>query len=402
MSHVDTGEGLDAAHAGALACLPGMGPATLHRLLAEAPPAQVWSRVRSGAVQRPSVASTARRGAALVTWADAAARISPAALAAQWRRDGIGVTWAGDAAYPARLRQDPEPPGVLFWRGDLSGLDRRCVAVIGTRRCSPEGRAVAYEMGRDLAAAGVCVVSGLALGIDGAAHLGALDSGERSPTIGVAASGVDVAYPSRHRALWARVVERGGVVSETPPGRAAQAWRFPARNRVIAGLVDLVVVVESHATGGSLITVDKAMERGVEVRAVPGPVHAASAAGSNQLLYDGPGPVRDAIDVLDALGTLRDRPAAPVRRRRAPRPEQLRLPAGGPPPPLGRLHETVLAAVGWRPTSLGRVVERSGEAVAAVAGALEELLVAGWVSEDQGWWTRRHHASRAADGRDGA
>lgn len=398
MSGAGTEEGLEAAHAGALACLPGMGPATLHRLLEEAPPTEMWSRVRSGAVVRPPAAAPSRRGAAPVSWADAATRMSPAALAAQWRSDGIGVTWAGDPAFPARLRQDPEPPGVLFWRGELDGLAGCCVAVIGTRRCSPEGRAVAYEMGRDLAASGVCVVSGLALGIDGAAHLGALDSGERQRTVGVAASGVDVPYPSRHRALWARVAGAGAVVSETPPGRAAQAWRFPARNRVIAGLSDLVVVVESHATGGSLITVDKAMERGIEVRAVPGPVHAASAAGSNQLLYDGPGPVRDATDVLDALGTLHDRPAERLRHRRAPRPEQLRL-AAAQPPPLGRLHDAVLAAVGWRPTSLGRVVERSGEPVAVVAGVLEELLVAGRVSEEQGWWTRRHHSLCSADRR---
>ncbi len=226
-------------------------------------------------------------------------------------------------------------------------------------------------------------------------------------TVGVAASGVDVPYPLRHRALWQRVVRTGAIVSETPPGRAAQAWRFPARNRIIAGLAKMVVVVESHAGGGSLITAEAAIDRGIEVRVVPGPVHSPASAGSNQLLYDGPGPVRDAQDVLDGLGILRStpRPSSPPheRPRGARRPPESRgglwpPAAGGWPEPglagraarvgLDPAPRAVLDALGWRPTSLNEVVERCALTVAAAARALDELEVRGLVAREGGWWTR--------------
>ncbi len=255
------------------------------------------------------------------------------------------MTWPGRPDYPSALVNDPERPGVLFWRGDLRHLARPCVAVVGTRRATLDGRSVAFELGRDLAAAGICVVSGLALGIDGAAHAGALRSARASVArgagaigagpAGVAASGVDVPYPRRHAGLWEQVVTSGVMLSETLPGRPAQAWRFPARNRIIAGLAAMVVVVESHAAGGSLITAEAAMARGIEVRVVPGPVHSSASAGSNQLLYDGPGPVRNAQDVLDGLGIF----LAPRRPRSRPPARHAGAGGGGHapvPPPSDR------------------------------------------------------------------
>lgn len=414
------------AFAGSLACLPGMGPATLGRLLDHRSPPEVWDQVLAGILRRPAPTRTAgRTSPPLQSWAAAAARFEPEAAWRAWQDRGISVTWRGGPGYPRRLLGDPQPPAVLFWSGSLHGLEGTCVAIVGTRRCSPDGRASAYEMGKGLAAAGVCVVSGLALGIDGAAHRGALDSpgashpGPGSVTVGVAASGVDVVYPPAHSTLWERVVSRGAVVSETPPGHPAQAWRFPSRNRIIAGLADLVVVVESHARGGALLTADMALDRGVEVRVVPGPVQAPCAAGSNQLLYDGPGPVRNATDVLDALGVLRS--PAPGFRRRRPH----RRPAasgagaaagtsatscrpGADDDPVGRSSGSagapggapggggdgragaveVLDAIGWRPTSLARIVERSGLPVGVVGRLLGELSAAGQVREDQGWWSR--------------
>jgi DNA processing protein len=277
------------------------------------------------------------------------------------------------------------------------------VAVVGTRHATPDGRSVAFELGRDLVEAGVCVVSGLALGIDAAAHSGAIEAlrrlGDDAPaaTVGVAASGVDVPYPRRHAGLWEEVVRLGAVVSETPPGRAAQAWRFPMRNRVIAGLVRMVVVVESHARGGSLITAEAALERGVDVRVVPGPVHSPASAGSNQLLYDGPGPVRNARDVLDGLGMI-----GPLQTATCPRTG----PRQGPGSPdeasqvgceqadeasqvgFEQADEAVLAAVGWQPTTLNRVAIRTGRSIGSAAGSLERLASLGWVRGDQGWWTR--------------
>jgi DNA processing protein len=264
-------------------------------------------------------------------------------------------------------------------------------------------------MGRDLASAGICVVSGLALGIDGAAHAGALSVGKEvvnahlsaggpdeadledvgvggvvagaAGPAGVAASGVDVPYPRRHTGLWERVVSTGVMLAETPPGRPAQAWRFPARNRIIAGLSRMVVVVESHQVGGSLITAEAAIARGIDVRVVPGPVHSPASAGTNQLLHDGPGPVRDACDVLDALGIFLSRsPGRSEGGQSGPAPSRT--------PKVDGVARRVLDAVLWRPTSLNQVVGRSGLAVPEVSRMLDRLEGAGLVRRDGDWWTR--------------
>jgi DNA processing protein len=384
-----------AGYAAALAALPGMGPATLVDLLDADDPAGAWRRVRAGEIGRPEPRRSKTRQRR-TTWAEQAERIDPAALAEAGRAAGIQVTWWGDDRYPAALCDDPQPPGVLFWRGDLSCLKRPCVALVGTRRATHDGRAIAFELGRDLAAAGVCVISGLALGIDGAAHAGALTMPEGS-TVGVAASGVDVPYPPRHARLWEQLVaSQGAVCSETPPGQPAQAWRFPSRNRVIAGLSRLVVVVESHATGGSLLTVEAALARGIDVAAVPGPVRSPASAGTNQLLTDGPAPVRHAGDVLDLLGRVAPWPP-PGHHRRPRRLARRPLPtargaavhSGAEPMSVLALSDEarlVLDAVGWRSVSLNRVVEASGLAVGTVAARLDELEAQGLVAKDGAWW----------------
>jgi DNA processing protein len=387
-----------------------MGPATLVTILRERDPVEAWERVCAGDLTKPSKASpqpdqsplfagdeqaTTRRSQHV--WASVASRMDAATSWAKAEEAGVEVAWFGSDRYPEFLADDPNPPGVLFWRGSLACLSRPRVAIVGTRNATPDGRAIAFELGRDLTLAGVCVVSGLALGIDGAAHFGALealpahgnDSGPSSvgPPLGVAASGIDVPYPRQHAGLWERVCVAGAVLSETPPGQPAQAWRFPARNRIIAALSLMVVVVESHMTGGSLITVEAALERGIEVRAVPGPVRSPASEGSNQLLYDGPGPVRNAQDVLDALGlflpgsrasALDDRgqrsDAEKVRRRQIDR--------------LGSAERAVLEAVGWRTSSLGQIVDRSGTTLAEVAVSLDRLEARGLIRRQGGWWTR--------------
>lgn len=391
----------------ALARLPGMGPARLVQILRGRDPRDAWQAVLAGEETRPGPA--ARRlplpglpgpGDHSVTWAQAASRCDVETSWDRARSAGVGVTWIGREDFPKSLATDPHPPGVLFYRGSLKWLDRPCVAIVGTRSATPAGRAVAYEMGRDLAAAGICVVSGLALGIDGSAHRGALSgldgscgpapgAAERgdpaagpAPTVGVAASGVDVPYPKRHAELWEQVATAGAVVSETPPGYQAEAWRFPSRNRLIAGLVRIVVVVESHAAGGSLITAEAAIERGIEVRVVPGPVDSPASAGSNQLLYDGAGPVRGATDVLDALGMLLPAVAA-VNTDRA---RGAGAPAGAGD--LGSLETAVLMAAGWTPASVNRIAERCALELPRVAMALEQLAARGLVIDERGWWTR--------------
>jgi DNA processing protein len=308
------------------------------------------------------------------------------------RRAGIAVCWPGAPGFPTVLQQGPAPAGVLFSAGTVGDLDQlRRVAVVGTRRCTPDGADVAYRLGYDLAAAGVCVVSGLALGIDGAAHAGALAAARDAAgggtaagaTVGVAASGVDVVYPRQHTGLWREVVRTGAVLSETPPGRPAQGWRFPSRNRLIAGLAEMVVVVECHAQGGSWHTVEAAIRCGVEVGAVPGPVRSDASVGSNRLLHEGATPVRGAQDVLDALRIFEGTPSGARAGRAAQGPET------GPATSLDSMDQVVLGAVGWRPLCLDEIVERSRLPVTAVVVCLERLEGQGAVGGDGDWWVRR-------------
>jgi DNA processing protein len=202
--------------------------------------------------------------------------------------------------YPERLRELADPPAVLHVAGHPRALEPvLSVAIVGARRGTAYGLEVARTLGRGLAAAGVPVVSGMAMGVDSAAHVGALEAA--APPIAVLAGGADVPYPPSRRGLYARIVERGCVVSELPPGFNAHRWSFVARNRIIAGLAALTVVVEAAERSGSLTTADFATQLGRPVGAVPGPVTSRFSAGSNGLLAAGAGVVRDTRDVLDQL-----------------------------------------------------------------------------------------------------
>jgi DNA processing protein len=207
-----------------------------------------------------------------------------------------------DALYPAGLRDAADAPRALVGRGDpalLASLEPDgAVTVVGARRATSYGREVARELGRELAAAGLVVVSGLAFGIDACAHRGALEAGR---TIAVLGCGADVAYPQAHRSLWRQICERGLVLSELPPGAGAWRWTFPARNRIMAAIAGMTVVVEGAERSGSLITADLAADLGRDLGAVPGPVTARTSAGPNGLLAGGACLVRGAQDVLDAM-----------------------------------------------------------------------------------------------------
>jgi DNA processing protein len=204
--------------------------------------------------------------------------------------------------YPAGLRDAADAPWALIGRGDpglIDGLEPfGAVTVVGSRRATSYGREVARELGRDLAASGMVVVSGLAFGIDACAHRGAVDAGR---TIAVLGCGPDRAYPAAHRSLWRRICEEGLVLSELPPGAQPWRWTFPARNRIMAALAGMTVVVEAAARSGSLITADLAADLGRDLGAVPGPVTSRASAGPNNLLAGGACVVRDAQDVLDAM-----------------------------------------------------------------------------------------------------
>jgi DNA processing protein len=207
-----------------------------------------------------------------------------------------------DSLYPEALRDAADAPWALIGRGDpgrMAGIEPDgVVTVVGARRASSYGREVARELGRELAASGLVVVSGLAFGIDACAHRGALETGI---TFAVLGCGVDSPYPASHRSLWRQICERGLVVSEFPPGAPPWRWTFPARNRIMAALAGMTVVVEAAERSGSLITADLAADLGRDLGAVPGPVNSRSSAGPNNLLAGGACLVRGAQDVLDAM-----------------------------------------------------------------------------------------------------
>ncbi len=236
-----------------------------------------------------------------------------------------GVCWVGrtDPGFPSTLAAIFDPPAGLFLRGaaPIEAFERPCVGLVGARACSGYGAQVARQLGRELAAAGLVVVSGLARGIDGEAHRGALEAG--GPTIAVLGCGIDRDYPAAHRDLAQRIAASGLIVSEYPPGVEPAPWRFPARNRIIAGLCAALVVVQARERSGALITADLAMEEGREVYAVPGEITSSLSTGTNRLLRAGATPATCADDVLEAFGirlTARcaphlEEPAASVLRR---------------------------------------------------------------------------------------
>jgi DNA processing protein len=228
--------------------------------------------------------------------------LSEAHLAAELVAAGCWACCRHGALYPDSLRDAPDAPWTLVGRGDprlIDGLETfGAVTIVGARRATSYGREVARELGRELAAAGMVVVSGLAFGVDGCAHRGAIDAGR---TIAVLGCGPDVAYPAAHRSLWRRIGEEGLILSELPPGAAPWRWTFPARNRIMAALAGMTVVVEAAARSGSLITADLAADLGRDLGAVPGPITSRASAGPNNLLAGGACVIRDAQDVLDAM-----------------------------------------------------------------------------------------------------
>jgi len=358
----------------ALGGLPGMGPARLTALLGRFEPSALWDALKQRRRAEIISALAAVKGGAksVERWIDAAATLDVEDVWAAHLASGVTVLTADDPRFPARLDDDPEPPALLYAQGEPSVLDGPCVALVGTRRCSRYGYDVAHDLGRDLAAAGVCVVSGLALGIDAAAHRGALDGAGAAPAA-VVGTGLDVRYPRANHELWEQVAATGVVLSEAPLGTRPDRWRFPARNRVIAGLADVVVVVESHASGGSLHTVAEALERDRVVLAVPGSVRSPSASGVNQLLHDGAGPCRDVDDILVVLGLAGVGAGRGGGTRR--------------PPPSGGDAE-VLARIGWEPTSIDQLAH-GGLGLGPLTATLERLVQTGWLTRTGSWYERR-------------
>ena len=275
--------------------LPGVGLVTLRRLLEHFGSA----RAALSAPDR-SFEAIAGPGSGRTRSAPELRAAVDGALA---RADALGArvtTWS-DPLYPPTLRSLADPPPVLFLRGPAELLLRSpIVTIVGARRSTARGRDVAERLGAALARAGVTVASGLALGVDGAAHAGALRAG--GDTIAVLGTGPDVAYPGSHRRLFARIVRDGLIVSEFLPGTRAAPHHYPRRNRILAGIASTIVVVEAGRRSGSLITVDHALDLGLDVWAVPGPIDTAVCAGSNRLLVDGARPLVSIEGFVEAVG----------------------------------------------------------------------------------------------------
>ena len=362
----------------ALASLPGMTPTRLLVAVATGRPASTWVDLVGGRQSRVAVLAAAlgRDGHEVVAgWRRAASATDPATL---WQRHvdaGVDVLVPGSPSWPAEdLAGLRAPPLVLCARGGLAALAHPRVAIVGTRSCTRYGLAVARGLGEDLAAAGVTVVSGLALGIDGAAHVGAL-AAAGAPPMAVVAGGLDRVYPPRHRQLWAQVAATGLVVSECPLGVEPTPWRFPARNRLIAALADVTVVVESHERGGSLVTAEAAEALQRHVLAVPGPVHSPASAGTNGLLADRAGMCRDADDVLVVLGMT------PGARRVGTAAE---TDAGVPDGAAAQ----VLAALDHEAATIDQLALRTGLALDDLVVELARLGLDGRVVERAGWYER--------------
>ncbi len=359
--------------AAALMCLPRMRPDRLRALGDQWPdPVAALTAVRRGRSARAlrradGPRSETGRERLAGEWA-AAAPSTVTSAARTLARRSTRVLLEGRTGYPIG---DPLPdrPPYLFAEGDrIDALGGPLVAVVGTRAATPHGLADARRLGEALAEAGVTVVSGLAIGIDAAAHEGALAAG--GSVVGVVATGPDVVYPRRHTLLFERARSAGLVLSEAGFGTPPEPFRFPIRNRIIAALATAVVVVEAKATGGTRSTVDHALTYGRSVWAQPGSIRNPAAEGCNRMMAEGAQPLLDPSELIESLGL------ASVRRGRPDR---------GPAPPGAPYR--VLQACAGEPASSDDLVSRTGLPPAEVAAAAATLQKSGHLSRSRGlWW----------------
>jgi DNA processing protein len=332
---------------------------------AEAGVEPAWLARRAGgatALARMTRAAVVRMGAP-EDFAEAlirARKMDIEAYRAGLAADGVRCVGVDEPGYPAELRELADPPVAVFVGGARElEAGRRRIAVVGSRRPSDAGLALTRRLSRFAANRGVTVVSGLALGIDAAAHAGALEGG--GPTVAVLGCGVDVVYPRTNAGLFQRVLAEGVLISEYPPGTPPAPWRFPARNRLIAALAGTSLVVEARARSGALITADHALDLGRDVLAVPGWPAAAGSAGTNGLLKAGAGLIEDAEDLAGWLGV--EPPSAP---------------APSVPPELAG----VLEELARQPAGADELARRLGRSAADVAAAVVRLELDGLLIRD--------------------
>ena len=357
----------------ALSQVPGIGPAGFYRLLARFGSARAaWDSGPAALEEVGNVHPAATDGRSRPAQGDARA-VARAVRAATERAGGRVLTALDDAYPPALLQLDPRPP-TLFAMGDEAAFRRRAIAIVGTRRASGYGLSAAAEIAQDLAAAGIVIVSGLALGIDGAAHRAATAAG--GPSIAVLPSPLDRVYPPRHRPLAREILRTGGgLISEIAIGAPVGRPDFARRNRIIAGLAEAVVVVEAPDRSGALLTAAAAIAIGRELYAVPGPIDAMASRGCNRLIAD-----QQATIITSTAALLRE----------------VGLRVGARPPAVDHLSEVegqLLRRLLERSGSIEELIDRTGHSAAAVASALTLLEVRGLVDPFGG---ATFHPTRAA------
>ncbi|QBK04052.1 DNA-protecting protein DprA [Hylemonella gracilis] len=383
-----------------LSLAPGLGPVSTRRLLAafgspEAVLAQSPAALRAVVNTRQAEALRGGANPAPVGWVELLAD-SWAWLHAVDASEQRAIVALGEPGYPVALLQMEDPPLLLYLMGRLEGLhegrlwtgplaERRCLAVVGSRNPTPQGALNAQQFARSLAEAGLVILSGLALGVDGAAHEGALDAHATDParpaTVAVVGTGLDQVYPKRHTALARRVAARGVIVSEYPLGTPPLAENFPRRNRLIAGLSCATLVVEAAPQSGSLITARLAVELGKEVLAIPGSIHNPQSRGCHALIRQGAKLVESAQDVLEELPAWAGAPAGTIAVASATEAdvhpseseEALRTALGADPVSLDALQ----ARTGWPTAQLQArlmALELGGEVTRLPGGLLQRLV----------------------------
>jgi DNA processing protein len=350
----------------ALSMVPGVGPGRVHAILTS-----LGSAAR--AMRAPTHRLAAVRGIGMRTAEAIRAADMTDMAVAQLRAAGrVGAEFVSMSSdtYPALLRQIYNPPPFLWVRGDVGVMQTPCVAIVGTRRATPEGRGIAADLAAQLVAHGVTVVSGMAYGIDEAAHSGALQSDGRS--IGVLGSGIDRVYPAAHRGLARRMVRRGAVISEFPLGAKPEAPNFPRRNRIVSGLSLGVVVVQAFSAGGALITAHLANEQNREVFAVPGGWSDRASDGANTLIKRGHAKlIQNVQDILDEL-------AVPTQISDLGDPATVAL------PDLSDEARQLLRFVGVQPTHIDTICIRAGMDTSTAFSVLLELEFKGVVRQTVG------------------
>jgi DNA processing protein len=359
---------VEEAYRAALACLPHMNTLALPRLLQLSGGArELWEIFEAGGDRAAALAG----GERAASWKEHCRRSEPGSVLADLRGRGIRVIIPLDASFPERLRSIYDPPALLFAKGVEAPLESSpFVAVVGARKASSYGRWAAETLGGELARRGVVVVSGAAYGVDGRAHQGCLAAG--GFTVAVLGCGIDMVYPPEHAGLLRNIASSGCLISEYPPGDGPLPWRFPHRNRIIAGLSHAVVVVEASEKSGALITAEMALEEGREVMAVPGPIGSSLSRGTNGLIQKGAKLVMSVEDICEELPL-----ACP----------QLRRQGGGEVAAEERTdsrESLCVALLEGGPQSLDWLAARMDIATGELLACLTAMSFKGWVCEEAG------------------